>query len=125
MSNLFGACPNDIGGTLNATAAPLDEVAVEGEKYPAFSRKQWKIIKKVRKLLKKQNKILKREIKRQDTESENEKKSDNRRGMGFFQEFGKAFCKALPTILTTLVPMAFKFIFMGKQRNGSSSLKLA
>lgn len=125
MSKLFEACPNEVDGRLNESVLSNEEAVTEEAKCSTLTRKQWKIIKKVRKLLKKQNKMLKQEIKRQDTEKENEKKGDSRRDMGFLREFGKAICKAVPAVLTTLATMAFNSIFIGKRRDGKSGLRFA
>ncbi len=125
MSKLFEACPNEVDGRLNERVLSNEEAVTEEAKYSTLTRKQWKIIKKVRKLLKKQNKMLKQEIKRQDTEKEKEKKGDSRRDVGFLREFGKAICKAVPAVLTTLATMAFNSIFIGKRRDGKSGLRFA
>ena len=58
-------------------------------------------------------------------EKENGEKNGSREGKGFFQELGKAICKAVPAVLTTLVTMAFNFIFIGRKRDGKNGLRFA
>lgn len=118
MAGLFKSCPDEVDGRLS-------EEVTEEERCFTFSRKQEKILNKVCKLLKKQNKMLRQEKKRQCVEKENEQKNDSRKGTGFLREFGRAICKAVPAVLTTLATLAFNFIFMGKRTSTKSGLQFA
>lgn len=129
MSTLFDVYSGE-SSTLDASAVPTEEITVEdGRKY-AFNHRQEKILRKICKLLRKQNKLLKQEMKPQRKEKNNAKKcSTEKEGdkevKGFLRDLGKAICKAVPTILTTLTSMAFNFIFMRKGRSGKSGMQLA
>lgn len=129
MSTVFDVYPTE-SSTLGASAVPTEETTAEDKRQSVFSRRQEKILIKICKLLKKQNKLLIREMKSQtieinDTKKCRTEKEGDKEAKGFFRDLGKAICKAVPTILTTLTSMAFNFIFMRKGRSGKCGLQLA
>jgi len=116
MSKIFGSCPSDI---CRAPALPSDEIVMEEVERDAatFSKRQEKLLKKVRKLLKRQNHLLKK-MKCQGSGKKTSKEKNGWGGKEFFQELGKAFCKAVPIVLTTVVTSVVKFITSGRRKSG-------
>ena len=103
---------------------PGEEV-VSGNKNAAadkrFREKEQKVLNAIRKMVKRQNKLLKEELNRKKAEREAAEAervaakqtadSGQRQNVrGFFNKLGDAICKAIPRVLTTLVPLFFGWL---------------
>lgn len=132
MDTIFNGSRNEVDRTLGASARSTEEVVAESQKQSTFSCRQEKILKEICKMLKKKNKLLKKAIKLQSAEKDNAKKSGkeekcnakeegksvqeerNKETKGFFREFGKAICKAIPSVLTIVTTAIVGFFFNNK-----------
>ncbi len=75
-------------------------------------KKKHKGLKKQNELLREQNELLKKR---------NELLEASKRIKGFFSQVGKAFCKALPGILTTFANAAIGYFFNTKGRRAKAA----
>lgn len=107
---------------------PAEEVT-PGNKNPSaaewFRKRERKLLKAIRKMVKRQNKLLKEELERKKAEREAaeaeravaKQAADSGQGQdmrGFFNKLGDAICKAIPRVLTTLVPLLFGWLIKAR-----------
>lgn len=107
---------------------PAEEVT-PGNKNPSaaewFRKRERKLLKAIRKMVKRQNKLLKEELNRKKAEREAaeaeravaKQAADSGQGQdmrGFFNKLGDAICKAIPRVLTTLVPLLFGWLIKAR-----------
>lgn len=101
---------------------PGEEVIPDNENSGAakwFYKRERKVLKKIKKIVKRQNKLLKMELEQKRAEreaAEAEKATAAKQAAeanqgqdmkGFFNKLGDAICKAIPRVLTALVPAFF------------------
>ncbi len=107
---------------------PAEEVTPGNENSSAaewFRKRERKLLKAIRKMIKRQNKLLKEEFEQKKAEREAaeaeravaKQAADSGRGQvvkGFFNKLGDAICKAIPRVLTTLVPLLFGWLIKAR-----------
>lgn len=107
---------------------PCEEAVSSNENVNAtkwFRKRERKVLKAIRKMVKRQNKLLKEELNRKKAEREAaeaertvaKQDADSGQGQdmrGFFNKLGDAICKAIPRVLTTLVPLFFGWLIKAR-----------
>lgn len=100
----------DVNGEVGSTA----ELDGRKEEQTVICRSEEKYQKKVLRKLKKLNKAVQQDIRLRKAElAHKDEKRSNEVGK-FIQNIGRAICKALPAILTSLAGAVFNYFFKGK-----------
>lgn len=115
MTDKFDVYSEALGSQdINEKVVSIAESDDRKEEQTVISRSENTHQKKLLRKIKKLNKNVKQDIRLRKAELEHENKKRSKEIGNFIQSIGRAICKALPAILTSLAGAVFSYFFKGK-----------